>query len=173
MRFWDLFLLFTLYTIGFYHFVVGLVGVITGSALVYPMPFTLNRPSLYMIAAWTVFVNQIEEALGPLVTQILGLILLVDIGFETVRPLIAPVVTVIGTSSEAINTAVRGALLALPVSFEGNGPTYVIQEPFAKLRVRFRKRLGTAEVRIRPYRRKGLLEDISILLAKELDSKEG
>ncbi len=151
---------------------VGLVGVITGSALVYPMPFTLNRPSLYLIMAWIVFVNQAEKALGPLVTQIIGLMLLVDIGLETVRPLISPVVTVIGTSSEAINTSVREALSKLSVSFKENGPNYVILDPFAKLSVRFRQRLGTAEVRIRPYRQKALLEKIGMLLAKKLDSKE-
>jgi hypothetical protein len=172
MQFWDLFLLFSLYTIGFYHFVVGLVGVITGSALVYAMPYSLNRPSLYLMVAWIVFVNQVENALGPLVTQIIGLMLLADIGFETVRPLIAPVVTVIGTSSEAINMAVRDALSQLSVSFKGTGPNYVILDPFAKLSVRFRQRLGTAEVRIRPYRQKALLEKIGTLLAKELDSKE-
>jgi hypothetical protein len=33
MSFWDLFLLFSLYMIGFYHLVVGVVGVVTGVIL--------------------------------------------------------------------------------------------------------------------------------------------
>jgi len=172
MTFLDLLLLFSVYTIGFYHLVVGWVGIVSASAFVYPMPFTLNRPSLCLMVAWIVFVNQVENAFGALVTQIIGLMLLVDIGYETIRPLIAPVLTVIGTSSEAINTAVREALSQLSVSFKGNGPNFVILDPFAKLTVRFRQRLGTAEVRIRPYRQKALLEKLGTLLAKKLDSKE-
>jgi len=172
MSFWDLFLLFSISTIGFYHLIVGVVGVITGSALVYPMPFTLNRPSLYLLVAWILFLNQVEAALGPLWTQVVGLILLGDIGFETVRPLIAPVITVIGTSAEAVHAAVRESLVQLSFSFKENGPTYVVLDPFAKLRVRFRERLGTAEIRICPYRRKRLLEDIGIRVAKKLDSEE-
>jgi hypothetical protein len=161
MSFWDLFLLFSISTIGFYHLVVGAVGVITGSALVYPIPFTLNRPSLYLVVAWILFLNQVETALGHVGTQIVGLILVGDVGFETVRPLLAPVITVIGE-----------ALSQLSFSCKGNGTTYVVLDPFAKLRVRFRERLGTAEIRIRPYRRKRLLEDIGIRVAKKLDSEE-
>jgi hypothetical protein len=173
MRFWDLFLLFSLYTIGFYHFVVGLVGVITGSALVYPMPYTLNRPSLYLMVVWVVFVNQFENALGPLANQILGFLLLLDLGYETARPLITPVITVIGTSSESINGAMREALSQLSISFKGEGPNYLILDPFAKISLRFRQRLGTAEVRISPYKQKALLEKIALLLAKKLDSQDG
>jgi hypothetical protein len=172
MSFWDLFLLFSISTIGFYHLVVGAVGVITGSALVYPIPFTLNRPSLYLVVAWILFLNQVETALGHVGTQIVGLILVGDVGFETVRPLLAPVITVIGTSSEAVHAAIREALSQLSFSCKGNGTTYVVLDPFAKLRVRFRERLGTAEIRIRPYRRKRLLEDIGIRVAKKLDSEE-
>lgn len=172
MSFWDLFLLFSLCTIGFYHFVVGVVGVITGTALVYPMPFTLNRPSLYLSVAWITFFNHLERILGPLVTHVVGLILLLDIGYETVRPLIVPVVTIIGSSPEAIHTSLREALSRLSVSFKSDGPSYLILDPFAKLTVRFRKRLGTAEVRIRPYARKDLLEEIGTLMAKRLDAKE-
>ncbi len=151
---------------------MGWVGVISASALVYPMPFTLNRPSLYLIVAWITLLNQFEIVLGPTTTLVVGLALLADIGFETVRPLIAPVITVIGTSSEAINAAVREALSDLSVPFKANCPTYVIREPFAKLNVRFRERLGTAEVRISPYRRKKLLEDIGHRVARKLDSQE-
>jgi hypothetical protein len=171
MSFWDLFFLFSLYTIGFYHIVVGWVGIVSTSALVYPMPFTLNRPSLYLMVAWIVLLNQVEGALGPIVTNVVSLFLLADIGFETVRPLIAPVITVIGSSTESINLAVREALSELSVPFTGAGTTYVVREPFAKIKVRFRERLGTAEIRIKPYRRKRLLEDISIRVAKRLDSE--
>lgn len=167
----DLFFLFSLYTIGFYHLVVGWVGIVSASALVYPMPFTLNRPSLYLMVLWIVFLNQVEGALGPIVTNIVGLFLLGDIVFETVRPLIAPVTTVIGATSEAINLAVREALSELSLPFKAAGSTYVVREPFAKLKVRFREGLGTAEIRIKPYRRKRLLEDISNRVSKRLDSE--
>jgi hypothetical protein len=172
MSFWDLFLLFSLYTIGFYHFVVGLVGVITGSALVYPMPFTLHRPSLYLMVAWITFAYKVEEVFGPIWSQIIGFLLLLDIAVETVRPLLGSVITVIGTSPDVVNAAVRESLQGLSVSFKGDGPNYVILDPFAKLKVRFRERLGTAEVRIRPYRRKRLLDALGTLLAKRLDSEE-
>jgi hypothetical protein len=170
MSFWDLFFLFSLYTIGFYHLVVGWVGIISTSALVYPMPFTLNRPSLYLMILWIVFLNQVEEVVGPIVTNVVGLLLLADIAFETVRPLIAPVITVIGSNPEAINLAVREALSELSLPFKAAGPTYVVREPFAKLKVRFREGFGTAEIRIKPYRRKRLLEDISNRVAQRLDS---
>ena len=150
---------------------VGLVGAITGSALVYPMPFTLNRPSLYLITAWTVFLTQVETSLGPLTTQLIGLALLADLAFETVRPLVTPVLTVIGTSSEEIYADVSEALSRMSVSFKGNGPNYLILDPFAKLSVRFRKGLGTAELRISPYGQRALLEEVGDLLAKKLDSK--
>jgi hypothetical protein len=171
MSFWDLFFLFSLSTIGLYHLVVGWVGIVSASALVYPMPFTLNRPSLYLMVLWIVFLNQVKGALGPIVTNVVGLFLLADIAFETVRPLIAPVIIVIGSNTEAINLAIRDALSELSLPFKVAGPTYVIREPFAKLKVRFRERLGTAEIRIKPYRRKRLLEDISIRVSKRLDSE--
>jgi hypothetical protein len=120
---------------------------------------------------WIVFLNQVEGALGAIVTNVVGLLLLADIAFETVRPLIAPVTTVIGSNTEAINLAVQEALSELSLPFKVAGPTYVVREPFAKLKVRFRERLGTAEIRIKPYRRKRLLEDISIRVAKRLDSE--
>lgn len=172
MGFYDLILIFSLYTIAFYHLVVGAVGIVTGSALVYPMPFTLNRPSLYLIVLWIAFLNQEQTELLPPVTHIISLILIGDLIFETVRPLLAPVITVIGTSRDEIYAAVREALSKSSVPFKGDGPTYTLLDPFGKLKVRFRRRLGTAEVRISPYRRKKLLEELSVHLAKRLDSKE-
>ncbi len=109
---------------------------------------------------------------GPLVTQIIGLVLLADLVCDTIRPLVAPVITVIGASSDVINMAIREALLQLSVSFKGEGPDYLVLDPFTRIRVRFRKRLGTAEVRISPYRRKKLLDEISTYLANKLDLRQ-
>jgi hypothetical protein len=172
MSFLDLFLIFSLYTIGFYHIVVGMVGVITGSALVYPIPFTLNRMSLYLMVVWLLFLNRAEAVLSPLITHIISLTLLADLMFETIRPLITPVAIVIGTSPDRINTALREALVRLSIPFKEKGSHYILLDPFAKLKVRFRKRLGMTEVRIIPYRQRGLLEEITILVARNLDSEE-
>jgi hypothetical protein len=66
----------------------------------------------------------------------------------------------------------REALVRLSIPFKEKGSHYILLDPFAKLKVRFRKRLGMTEVRIIPYRQRGLLEEITILVARNLDSEE-
>jgi hypothetical protein len=124
------------------------------------------------MVVWLLFLNRAEAVLSPLITHIISLTLLADLMFETIRPLITPVAIVIGTSPDRINTALREALVRLSIPFKEKGSHYILLDPFAKLKVRFRKRLGMTEVRIIPYRQRGLLEEITILVARNLDSEE-
>ncbi len=172
MSFFDLFFLFSLYTLGLCHVVLGVTGLLSGASVIFPMPFTLNRPGLYLLVGAVLWSHKISEALGPVMSFVVFAIVIADVAYETVRPLLMPVIQLVGTSPEEIDTDVLDAFRKLSLRYTGEYPNYRVLEPYARVRLRYKPRQGIGEVRVFPWARKDLLATISDVVAKDLDSNE-
>jgi hypothetical protein len=172
MSFFDLFLVFTLATVGFYHVVLGGTGILTGSSVVYPMPYMLNRPALYLLVAGTLGWNWVYTQAGPTVAYPLFVLLLADLIYETVHPLLAASVEVLGVEPKDIERDLLDSFAKMGLRYAGSFPEYRVLEPYARIRVRHHKQQGTAEVRMYPRSRRRLLEEIACAIAKDRDAVE-
>lgn len=172
MSFFDLFLVFTLATIGFYHVILGVTGILTGSSVVYPMPYMLNRPALYLLIAGTLGWNWVHTHAGSTVAYILFVVLLADLIYETVRPLAAASVEVLGAEPKDVERNLLDSFAKLGLRYAGSFPEYRVLEPYARIRVRHHKQQGTAEVRMYPRSKRSLLEEIAQTIAKDRDAVE-
>jgi hypothetical protein len=161
-----------LLVIGVYLIVVGWVGVISGISFIDRSPFGLRRPATYVLGAWLIFLEPLKSALGDTVTQTLFLLVAATVIFETVRPLVASSVTIAGTNPETFDAEVRHALATLGVRYAGHFPNYKLKDPWARLRVRYRKHLGEAKITIYPSSQRPLLRKIENLIDKDLSSEE-
>jgi len=158
--------------IGFYLIVVGWVGVISGGSVIDRSPFGLRRPTTYVLAAWLIFLEPLTSSLGNNIAQTLFLLVAATLVFETIRPLIASSINVTGTNPETVDAEVRHALTVLGVRHSGNFPNYKLKEPWARLRIQYRKSLGEAKISIYPSSQRPLLRKIENLLDKDLNSEE-
>lgn len=158
--------------IGVYLIVMGWVGVISGTSFIDRSPLGLRRPTTYVLAAWLIFLEPLKAGLGPEVAQTLFLLVAATVIFETVRPLVDSSVNVTGTNPETVDAEVRHALATLGVSYAGNFPDYKLKDPWARLRVRYRKHVGEAKISIYPSSQRPLLRKIEELIEKDLDNKE-
>lgn len=167
-----MFLLFSLYALGFYHLVVGGTGILTGSPLVYPMPYTFNRPGLYLLILGVLGFSAVLEALGPFVAYGVFAILVADVAYETIRPLVSPTIQVIGASPAEIEKDLIHSFEKLSLKYTGQYPHYRVLEPYARVDVRYRQRQGVGEVRVAPRSRRSLLERLGEVIARDLDTSE-
>jgi hypothetical protein len=172
MSFFDLFFLFSLYALGLCHVVLGVTGLLSGASVVFPMPFTLNRPGLYILVGTVVWSREISEALGPAISYVVFAIVIADVAYETVRPLIMPVIQLVGASPEEIDSDVLDAFRKLSLRYAGEYPNYRVLEPYTRVRLRYKRRQGIGEVRVFPWARRDLLATIADVVAKDLDSNE-
>lgn len=172
MSFFDLFFLFGLYALGLCHVVLGVTGLLSGASVVFPMPFTLNRPGLYLLLGTVVWSREIAESLGPVVSYVVFAAVIADIAYETVRPLILPVIQLVGSTPEEIDSDVLDAFRKLSLRYTGEYPNYRVLEPYTRVRLRYKPRQGIGEVRVFPWTRRDLLAEISDVVAKDLDSNE-
>lgn len=172
MSFLELFFIFSLATIGLYHVVVGVTGILTGSSLVYPMPYMLNRPGLYLLIAGVLCLNWIQAHIDPTVASIAFLVLLADLLYEMVRPLLSASEEVVGVGPKDMEGELLQAFSKLGLRYTGTFPDYRTLEPYARIHVRYNKHQDAAEVRIAPRSRKSLLEEIARTVAKDRDAVE-
>jgi hypothetical protein len=158
--------------IGLYLIVVGWVGVISGTSFIDRSPLGLRRPTTYALAAWLIFLEPLKSTLGVEVAQTLFLLVAATVIFETVRPLVDSSVNVTGTNPETVDAEVRNALANLGVKYAGNYPDYKLKDPWARLRVKYRRHVGEAKITIYPSSQRPLLRKIENLIEKDLDQKE-
>jgi len=158
--------------IGVYFIVVGWVGVISGISFIDRSPFGLRKPATYILAAWLIFLEPLNSALGDNVTQTLFLVVAATVIFETIRPLVASSVNVTGTNPETVDAELRHALSTLEIRCAGNFPTYKLKEPWTKLRIRNRKHLGEVKITIYQSSQRSLPRKIENLIDKDLNNDE-
>lgn len=145
---------------------------ITGSSLVYPMPYTLNRPGLYLLVAGVLSINWIRAYLGSVAASTVCLLLLADLVYETIRPLLRASEEVIGVGPKDMEDALLNAFSKLGLRYTGAFPEYRTLEPYARINVSYSKLQNTTEVRIAPRSRKALLEEITRMIARDRDTVE-
>lgn len=172
MTFLELALLFSTYTVGFLHLIFGFVGMLTGSSIVFPMPYGLRRPFLYVWVAGLLVHQGVRTYAGIWYSEALCLLLLLYLVYETICPFLVAKTHVVGTTEEAIRDDLQRALTHLEIPYKSAFPHYTLVAPFAKLHVAFRPKLGVAEIRIRPFHRSRLLRQIADALAKEENKHE-
>jgi hypothetical protein len=172
MTFFDMFLIFSLLIIGLYHEALGVSGIISGASLVYPMPYMIHRPALYVLVVGVLSSNWIHDNYGAPTTVLLLAIVLADLAYEMIRPLIAPTVQIVGASPADVEHDLKDAFSKLDVRYTGTYPAYRVLEPRAWISVRYRSRQGVGEVMVSPPARKDLLESISRVAGKDRDAVE-
>lgn len=165
MTFLELFLLFSSYTFGFIHLIVGVVGMITGTPLVYRMPYLSHRLFLYVLIAFILFLGVIREQAGTAISDTLCGVMICYLIYEIVRPIISAGITIVGSTVEDVSKDIERTLRALSIPFKGEYPTYTLIAPYGRLNVRYHPVEGVAELKIKPYRRKALLDQIGDALA--------
>jgi len=172
MTFLELFLLFSSYTFGFIHLIVGVVGVITGTPLVYRMPYLSHRLFLYVLVLFLLFLGIIREQFGTTVSDVLCGVIICYLVYEIVRPFMSAVITVVGSTVESVASDIERTLQELSVPFKGEYPMYTLIAPYGRLKVRYHPAEGIAELKIKPYRRKALLDQIGDALAVRENKNE-
>lgn len=172
MTFLELFLLFSSYTFGFIHLIVGVVGVITGTPLVYRMPYLSHRVFLYVLVAFLLFLGLIREQGGTMLSDTLCFVIICYLVYEIVRPFVSAAITVVGSTVEGVASDIERTLRELSVPFKGDYPVYTLIAPYGRLKVRYHPIEGVAELKIKPYRRKVLLDQIGDALAVRENKNE-
>lgn len=172
MTFLELFLLFSSYTFGFIHLIVGVVGVITGTPLVYRMPYLSHRVFLYVLVLFLLFLGFLREQVGTTTSDVLCGLIICYLVYEIVRPFMSAVITVVGSTVEGIASDIERTLQELRVPFKGKYPVYTLIAPYGRLKVRYHPTEGIAELKIKPYRRKPLLDQIGDALAVRENKNE-
>jgi hypothetical protein len=100
------------------------------------------------------------------------LLLLADLVYETIRPLLTASEEVIGVGPKDMEGELLNAFSKLGLRYTGAFPEYRTLEPYARIHVRYDKRQDVAEVRIAPRSRKALLGEITRTIAKDRDAIE-
>lgn len=172
MKVYDLVLVQAVFVLGFYLMIVGSVGILTGTPLVYQRPHALNRPTLYLLIVGLLFFEKVFQWFGPVGAYTLFTIVLVDLVFETLRPFFTPAIELVGATRENVNADVQHVLKKLGIRYRGRYPSYDLLDQGAKLRIKYWKKFGQGELQITPASQKQLLMKIQDEMTKNFDSEE-
>ena len=158
--------------LGMYLIIVGWVGVLTGTAFVHLPPFGLQRPTVYLLSAYLIFLHPLEDALGMRLAHLLFIVVAVTVIYETIRPLLVSSVTISGASPKTVDADIRHAFQTLGLRYAGHFPRYKLKDPWARLRVTYWRRLGEAQLTIYPSSQRDVLTRIEELIDKDFTGEE-
>jgi hypothetical protein len=158
--------------LGMYLVIVGWVGVLTGTAFVHLTPFGLQRPTVYILIAYLIFLHPLERALGMQLAHLLFIVVAIAVIYETVRPILVSSVKLSGASPETVDADLRHAFKALGLRYAGHFPSYKLKDPWARLRVKYWKRLGEAQLTIYPSSQRDILTRIEEVIDKDFSGEE-
>ncbi len=158
--------------IGMYLIIVGWVGVLTGTAFVHLTPFGLQRPTVYILVAYLIFLHPLERTLGEQLAHLLFIVVAVTVIYETIRPLLVSSVKISGASPETVDADLRHAFKALGLRYAGHFPSYKLKDPWARVRVTYWKRLGEAQITIYPSSQRNILNRIEEFIDKDFTGEE-
>ena len=158
--------------LGVYLIVIGWIGIISGTAFVDHSPFSLRRPSIYLLAAWVLFLKPVTSVFGEPIAQGVFFLVAAIVIIETVRPLVVASINITGASPEVVDAELRHAFSALGVHYAGEYPNYKLKSPWARLRVKYRQQLGEAKTTIYPSSQRPLLTKIENIVEKDLRNQE-
>ena len=158
--------------LGMYLVIVGWVGVLTGTAFVHLTPFGLQRPTVYLLIAYLIFLHPLEAALGMRVARLLFVFVALAVVYETLRPMLISSVKISGASPETIDADLRHAFQMLGLRYAGHFPSYKLKDPWARLRVTYWKHLGEAQLSIYPSSQREVLTRIEEVIDKDFSGEE-
>ncbi|MEY4668199.1 MAG: hypothetical protein RL518_898 [Pseudomonadota bacterium] len=158
--------------LGMYLVIVGWVGVITGTAFVHLTPFGLQRPTIYLLIAYLIFLHPLEAALGMKAAHLLFIVVAITVSYETMRPMLVSSVNISGASPATVDSDLRKAFQTLGLRYAGHFPSYKLKDPWARLRVKYWKGLGEAQLTIYPSSRREVLTRIEEVLDRDFTGEE-
>jgi len=158
--------------LGLYLVIVGWVGVLTGTAFVHLPPFGLQRPTIYLLIAYLIFLHPLEAAFGMRFAHLLFVIVAVAVIYEIIRPIITSSVKISGASPETVDADLRHAFQTLGLRYAGHFPRYKLKDPWARVRVKYWKQLGEAQLTIYPSSQRDVLARIGDSIDKDLSGEE-
>lgn len=158
--------------LGFYMVIVGWVGMLTGTAFVHLPPFGPQRPTAYLLIAYVIFLHPLEAALGMRVAHLLFLVVAIAVIYEIIRPIVTASVKISGASPETVDADLRHAFQTLGLRYAGHFPRYKLKDPWARVRVKYWKRLGEAQLTIYPSSQRDVLTRIEDLIDKDFSGEE-
>jgi hypothetical protein len=158
--------------LGVYLIVMGWTGVISGTAFIDRSPFSLRRPTTYLLVAWVIFLKPLTSVFGEPVAQGVFLFIGAIVIIETVRPLVVASINITGASPEVVDAELRHAFSTLGVKYAGEYPNYKLKSPWARLQVKYRQQLGEAKITIYPSSQRPLLTKIENIVERDLGNQE-
>jgi hypothetical protein len=158
--------------LGMYLIILGWVGVLTGTAFVHLTPLGLQRPTVYILIAYLIFLHPLEAALSVRLAHLLSIVVAIAVIYETVRPIVISSVKISGASPETIDADLRHAFKSLGLQYAGHFPRYKLKDPWARLRVSYWKRLGEAQLTIYPSSQRHVLTRIEEMIDKDFTGEE-
>jgi hypothetical protein len=158
--------------VGMYLIILGWVGVLTGTAFVHLTPFGLQRPTVYLLIAYLIFLHPLEAALGMRFAHLMFIVVAVTVIYETIRPLLVSSVKISGASPETVDADIRHAFQALGLRHVGHFPRYKLKDPWARLRVTYWRRLGEAQLTIYPSTQRDVLTRIEEVIDRDFTGEE-
>jgi hypothetical protein len=158
--------------VGMYLIILGWVGVLTGTAFVHLTPFGLQRPTVYLLIAYLIFLHPLEAALGMRFAHLMFIVVAVTVIYETILPLLVSSVKISGASPETVDADIRHAFQALGLRHVGHFPRYKLKDPWARLRVTYWRRLGEAQLTIYPSTQRDVLTRIEEVIDRDFTGEE-
>ena len=158
--------------VGMYLIILGWVGVLTGTAFVHLPPFGLQRPTVYLLIAYLIFLHPLEAALGMRFAHLMFIVVAATVIYETMRPLLVSSVKISGASPETVDADIRHAFQALGLRHVGHFPRYKLKDPWARLRVTYWRRLGEAQLTIYPSTQRDVLTRIEEVIDRDFTGEE-
>lgn len=171
MTFIDFFLIQLVILLGVGFIVIGWMGVVSGAAAINHFPLSLNRPMIYFLLAGLILAKPVTNNFGPVAMSFMFTVLIFGLAYDVISSLFSRTVKVMGASPDVIDADLRDAFQKMNLKVSGSYPHYKVEEPRARVDVKFWRFFGQAEIGITPESEKGLLHKIEEIVDKDL-SKE-
>lgn len=169
----DLILISLLVYFAFYLMTMAWFGLVTQSSMVHRCPYAFHRPTVYLLVVGLLVLDTVLASLGQLPAIILFSLLMLDLIYETIHPLISHSVEITSASSEALQKDLVDVFQKLKINFSGKYPKYTFPDEKARLKVKYWPKLGEAEIIIYPRSKVSLLLMISKGLEVDFQRDEG
>jgi hypothetical protein len=111
-------------------------------------------------------------AFGMRFAHLLFVIVAVAVIYEIIRPIITSSVKISGASPETVDADLRHAFQTLELRYAGHFPRYRLKDPWARVRVKYWKQLGEAQLTIYPSSQRDVLARIGDSIDKDFSGEE-
>jgi hypothetical protein len=172
MTFIDFFLIQVVIVLGIGLIVVGWMGVVSGSAVINHFPLSLSRPMIYVLLAGLILAKPITDSFGPASMRLMFTVLIFGLAYDVLSSLFSRTVKVTGASPAVIDADLRDAFQKMNLKVSGAYPHYKVEEPHARVDVKFWRFFGQAEIGVTPESERGLLHRIEKIVDKDLSHEE-